>query len=123
MTEITEAVEALTALVGEPAAHWSISGEPGDECVDVPVADIRALLSELTRLQAEVEGLRDVLRPILRLRIAIAGAITEEPGAHRIRLEDGSFVEGPAADWLLETSKTFLAVTDAVQLTLQGQQS
>ena len=58
MTEITEAVEALTALVGEPAAHWSISGEPGDECVDVQVADLSALLSELTRLQEENGQLR-----------------------------------------------------------------
>lgn len=57
-TEIKEAVEALTALVDEPAAHWSISGEPGDECVDVQVADLRALLSELTRLQEENSQLR-----------------------------------------------------------------
>ena len=52
-TPTEEAWEGLAELVETPGAHWRLTDSPEDDCVDVPVADLRLALSELSRLQAE----------------------------------------------------------------------
>ena len=52
-TPTEEAWESLATLVETKGAHWRLTDSPADDCVDVPVADLRLALADRARLQAE----------------------------------------------------------------------
>ena len=64
-TPTEEALESLAMLVDTKGAHWRLTDSPEDDCVDVPVADLRLALADRARLRAERDGAveeRDALR-------------------------------------------------------------
>ena len=80
-TPTEEAWESLATLVETKGAHWRLTDSPADDCVDVPVADLRLALADRARLQAERDRAVDKIDG-LESDLSAAVEVAYRRGAH-----------------------------------------